>query len=94
MNQEPRMVRVVITCQQLLTSRDACIDFETGDIVPAAGCPKEQIGLGRVALAKGKQFIRIPSVDEIRDRLEAEFDRTEKMLADVEQRLQASGSPK
>jgi hypothetical protein len=42
-----------------------CLDFHTGNILPCANCPEEDIGEGRPALRKGKRFIRILHLDEL-----------------------------
>jgi hypothetical protein len=54
-----------------------CLDFITGSIVPASECPEGDIGEGRPALKRGKRYIRLPALEEIRQELKARYDNWE-----------------
>jgi hypothetical protein len=49
---------------------DKCLDFHTGQVLPAMECPWDETGDGRLALQRGKRYIRIPRANELRDRFE------------------------
>jgi hypothetical protein len=49
---------------------EKCLDMSTGRIVPAAECPRDETGVGLTSLGRAKRYVRIPSVGELRERIE------------------------
>jgi hypothetical protein len=79
-NMEPKeFVGIIVDSEQLsgevsAGKGDKCLDFKTGNLVPATDCPDHETGEGRPAIRAGKRFIRIPNLDEVRLEIKAFLD--------------------